>query len=340
MKAIYLTRQGPPETAFEIQEAQTPEPQSHEVLIKVKAFGLNFADVLARQGLYKDAPPLPSVLGYEVVGKIEATGNAVTEFQSGQKVVAFTRFGAYAEYAVADARVIAQIPEEWDHGKALALATQYCTAYYAACESVNLHPEDQILIHSAAGGVGTALVQLARLKGCTIFGTAGRDEKLDLMKSNGVDHPINYRKTDFRKAIQEQVGSQGIDVAFDSLGGAYFKQSLSLLGPGGRIVGFGASSRSGQGKNLWSNLKLAWGFGIFSPIQILLKSQAIIGVYMLAIADHKPEKLNRCLREVVRLTSEGNLNPHVGGTYQAENIDEAHAFLQSGQSMGKVAVEW
>lgn len=340
MKAIYLTQNGKPEEAFAIDETPTPEPQSHEILIRVEAFGLNFADVLARQGMYKDAPPFPAVLGYEVVGYVQQVGEAAVGFQINQRVVAFTRFGGYAEYVTTDARVAAIIPEEWDKTKALALATQYCTAYYAAYESVNLYPEDKILVHSAAGGVGTALVQLARLKGCTIFGTASRDEKMEVMRENGVHHPINYRTQDFREAVSQELGDDRIDVIFESLGGKYFQQSMKLLGAGGRIVGFGASSRSGGGKNLFSTLKLVAGFGLFSPVQILMKSQAIIGVYMLAIADYKPLKLQRCLLNVVDLTKQGHLDPYSGGTFKAEQIAEAHQYLQSGQSIGKVAVEW
>ncbi len=340
MKAIFLNKKGDAKEAFAIRETKKPEPESHEVLIRVEAFGLNFADVLARQGMYKDAPPMPAILGYEVVGYIDKLGAEVTNFEVNQRVVAFTRFGGYAQYVSADKRVAAIVPTDWDKTKALALATQYCTAYYAAIESVNLHPEDKVLIHSAAGGVGTSLVQLANLKGCTIFGTAGKDEKLTVMRENHVHHPINYRKQDFRKVIEEELGDDRLDLVFESLGGKYFKQSMKLLGAGGRIVGFGASSRSGGSKNIFSTLKLVSGFGIFSPVQILMKSQAIIGVYMLAIADYKPEKLQRCLLNVVDLTRQGYLDPYSGGTFKASQIGEAHEFLQSGQSIGKIGVEW
>ncbi len=340
MRAIYLTQNGNPEDSFAIRETNKPDFEANEVLIKVEAFGLNFADVLARQGMYKDAPPFPAILGYEVVGYIEATGESITNFKSGQRVVAFTRFGGYAEYVATDTRAVTQIPEDWDKTKSLALATQYCTAYYAAYEGVNLHPEDKVLVHSAAGGVGTALVQLAKLKGCTIFGTASLDEKLGVMKQNGVHYAINYQKQDFNEAIKDQLGEDRLDVVFESLGGSYFKQSMQLLGAGGRIVGFGASSRSGGGKNLLSTLKLVFGFGFFSPVQILMKSKAIIGVYMLAIADYQPEKLQRCLTNVVDLTQQGKLDPYSGGLFKAEQIAEAHNYLQSGKSIGKIAVEW
>ncbi len=340
MQAVYLTKQANAHDSFEIREAERPVPGINEAMIQVEAFGLNFADVLARQGMYKDAPPIPAILGYEVVGTIALMGANVEGFQIGQRVVAFTRFGGYAQYAVSDQRAMEAIPDHWEQGKALALATQYCTAYYAAYESLNLHEEDKVLIHSAAGGVGIALSQLVRLKGCTIFGTASRDEKMEVMKSNGVHHPINYREKDFRTAIQKALGEDRLDVIFESLGGRYFKQSMQLLGAGGRIVGFGASSRSGGAKNIFNTLKLVAGFGFFSPVQILMKSQAIIGVYMLAVADYQPKKLQRCLQDVVALAKEDKLHPYVGATYPADQIGEAHAHLQSGRSIGKIAVKW
>ena len=191
MKAIYLVQYGQADQAFKVQDINTPLPNDNEVLIKVDAFGLNYADVMARNGLYKDAPPNPAILGYEVVGVIDKIGKNVKGLQTGQRVVAFTRFGAYAEYAIADERAIAPLPSETTNGEGLALATQYCTAIYSAYEMVNLHKGDNILVHAAAGGVGTAIVQLAKLKGCNVYGTASSSEKLEYLKSIGVDFPIN-----------------------------------------------------------------------------------------------------------------------------------------------------
>lgn len=336
MKAALIVKNGTPETAFEIREVEQPKPQAHEVCIQVEAFGLNYADVMARLGLYQDAPPLPAIVGYEVVGRIHEVGANVKDKKVGQRVVAMTRFGGYAEYAVTDARAVVEIPDDMDAGVASALATQYGTAYYAAEEMVRLHEGDCVLIHAAAGGVGTALVQLAKWRGCTIFGTAGSDEKLDYLRKQGVDYPINYRKSDFVVEVQKTLGKRGLDVVFDSIGGDYIKKGMKLLGSGGRIVGYGAASMTGT--NILGRIKIVLGFGFYSPISLLTQSKGILCVNMLRIADNRPLVIQRCLENVVRLTGEGILNPVVGGDFQFEDIAKAHAFLESRKSIGKIVV--
>jgi NADPH:quinone reductase-like Zn-dependent oxidoreductase len=336
MKAIHLVKNGKAATAFETKEIEKPIPKSNEVLIKVAAFGLNYADVMARNGLYADAPPLPSILGYEAVGIIEQIGKDVQDFQVGQKVVAFTRFGAYAEYTVADQRAIAVLPDNILNGEAVALATQYCTAYFSAIEMVNLHEGDNVLIHAAAGGVGTALIQLAKAKRCNIYGTAGSQEKLDYLTKQGVDFPINYRKEDFAEHIQH-LGVR-MDVIFDPVGGTSFKRDKTILAHSGRIICFGGSERSSGG--IVQTLKFVLGFGFMSPIGLLMKSQGIIGVNMLRIADHKPHALQRVIHSVVDLYNQGQLKPHVGGKFNAQDISEAHDFLENRKSIGKIVVEW
>ena len=224
MKAIVLTRYGRPQEAFEIQERPTPEPAAGQVRIAVEAFGLNYADVSARQGTYMDAPPIPCVIGYEVVGRVDAHGPGVTQPAIGQRVAALTRFGGYATAAVTDARAAVPIPDDLDSGLAVALPTQGGTAYYCAEEMVRLHAGDHVLVQAAAGGVGTLLVQLCKRHGCVVYGTAGSDEKLDYLRKLGVDHPINYRRDDFADAVRRVRGDAGIDVIFDSLGGSAGRQ--------------------------------------------------------------------------------------------------------------------
>jgi NADPH:quinone reductase-like Zn-dependent oxidoreductase len=336
MKAAVIVKKGTPEKAFEIREVEYPKPQAHEVCIKVEAFGLNYADVMARLGLYADAPPLPAIVGYEVVGRIHEIGADVKDKKVGQRVVGMTRFGGYAEYAVTDARAVAEIPDDMDAGIATALATQYGTAYYAAEEMVRLQEGDHVLIHAAAGGVGTALVQLAKWRGCIVYGTAGSDEKLDYLRKQGVDYPINYRKSDFVTEIQKVVGERGLDVVFDSIGGDYIKKGMKLLGSGGRIVGYGAASMTGT--NIFGKIKVALGFGFYSPISLLTQSKGIVCVNMLRIADNRPLVIKRCLENVVRMTREGTLNPVVGGEFKFEDIAKAHALLESRKSMGKIVI--
>ncbi|MCT4583082.1 MAG: zinc-binding dehydrogenase [Flavobacteriales bacterium] len=340
MKAAVLTKHGEAHQAFEIRTVDKPTLAQDEVLIKVEAFGLNFADVMARQGLYKEAPALPSILGYDVVGVIEEVANETNSHLIGKRVVSMTRFGGYAEYAKTKAAGVAEISNNLPAGEALALATQYSTAYFMAYECVSVFEGDNVLMHAAAGGVGTALAQLLTLRGCTIFGLTSSDEKFEYLKSNGVHHPINHTTTNYESEIRKILGGNKLDVAFNSVGGSTFKKDARLLQKGGRSVLYGVAERSGKGKGMLPTLDLAWKFGIYSPIQMLLHSQAIIGVNMLHIADEKPQVIKRCLDAVVKLTEEGTLKPYVGGTFKYENIGDAHALLESRKSKGKIIVEW
>lgn len=296
---------------------------------------------MARQGLYQDCPPLPTVLGYEVVGKIHAVGKDVKDFEVGQRVVSLTRFGGYAEYAVADARAAAVIPDEMDYCVAAALATQYATAYFCAAYTTQLHKGEHVLIQAAAGGVGTALVQMAKHKGCIVYGTAGSEEKLDYLRSLGVDHPINYNTTDFATYIEKTSGKNAIDVAFDSLGGSAVKKARKLLAKGtGRIICYGAASRSGKSKGVFGDLKLVFGFGFLASVELLLKSQGVTGVNMLRVADNRPDALKYCIQSVVQMVNDGILNPTIGGKFSVDDIAKAHNFLGERKSIGKVAVHW
>jgi NADPH:quinone reductase-like Zn-dependent oxidoreductase len=338
MKGIFLKKFGEVDLAFEVKETPSPKPEPHQVKIKVEAFGLNFADVLARKGLYGDAPPLPCILGYECVGTIAEVGQAITKFNEGDRVLAFTRFGSYAQFAVTDSRAVVKIDNDIKSDVALALGTQYCTAYYAAYECLSLHAGDVVLIHAAAGGVGVALTQLAKEKGCTVIGTVGSNEKFDFIKANGVDHPINYRTTNFEEEVRKILGKRRVDAIFDAVGGKTFKQGMKVLNYGGSNVIYGAASRTNGG--LMANLKLLFGFGFYTPIKFLMKSQNVIGVNMLRIADYKPEIIQLCLEKVYELYQLEIVKPHVGKVFKANEIASAHALLESRNSRGKIAVEW
>lgn len=340
MKAVVLARYGAAAEAFERRELPTPEPGLGQVRIAVEAFGLNYADVSARQGTYRDAPPLPCVIGYDVVGRIDAVGAGVEQPRVGQRVAALTRFGGYATSAVTDARAVAPIPDDMDIGVAAALPTQGCTAYYCAEEMVRLHEGEHVLVQAAAGGVGTLLVQLAKRHGCVVYGTAGADAKLDYLRTIGVDHPINYRHQDFAAAVRQLRRSEGLDVIFDSLGGAAVRKGLALLAPGGRIVCFGAAQRQAGRFQILHDLKFVASFGLPHPIPLLMNSKGLIGVNMLRIAGHRPLTLQRCLAAVVDLTLRGALRPTVGGRFPVDQLAAAHDFLAGRQSTGKIVVTW
>jgi NADPH2:quinone reductase len=227
-----------------------------------------------------------------------------------------------------------------DAGEAAALATQYCTAYYAAEEMVRLHEGDHVVVQAAAGGVGTALIQLAKHRKCIVYGGAGSDEKLDYLRKLGVDYPINYRKQDFHSAIRKIMNGRKPDVIFNSIGGKSTREGLNLLGTGGRMVCYGAAEAMDDDNKLLANLKIAWGFGLLFPPLLIMNTKSFIGINMLRVADDKPDVLQRCLQNVVKMHEQGILKPHTGAVFTADKLAEAHDFLESRKSIGKVIVKW
>jgi NADPH2:quinone reductase len=340
MKAVFLKSFGKPEQAFEIRETDKPVCKDTHVLIKVEAFGLNFADVLARSGMYPETPPTPCVIGYEVVGRIEEAGSEVPAGWMGKRVVALTRFGGYAEYAATDYRALAEISDDFEAAKALALGTQGTTAYVCFEESMNLYKGDRVLVHAAAGGVGLMLCQLALAKGCEVFGTASKAKKLDFLKELGVQHPINYKEQDYSEAIKKILKHERLDATFNSLAGKSTKKDLKLLGAGGKFVIFGAASRVGGSKGIISGLKLLWQTGLFSPLTFIMRSKSVIGINILKLGDYKPQVVAKCMQETVALAEKGVLKPVVHETYSVDQLAEAHKALENRGTIGKLAVKW
>ncbi|PCI08477.1 MAG: alcohol dehydrogenase [Flavobacteriaceae bacterium] len=338
MKAAVLTKFGSVETAFELKEVLNPTLNDGQVLIQAEGFGLNYADIMAIQGDYKDCPPLPAIIGYDVVGKIIKTKGNCGNLKVGNRVTAMTRFGGYAELAVSESVACAVINDSLEVGKAMALTTQYSTAYYCFNEVQNLYKGDKVLIHAAAGGVGTALVQMAKDRGCEIFGTCGSDEKMEYLKSLGVHHPINYRKDDFYEVIKKINGDNKLDAIFDAVGGESVKKGFKLLGAGGSLVVFGAASITG--KNIIGKLKTVLGFGWYHPLKFIMSSKAMIGVNMLRIGDSKPQVLKRCLENVVKQVEDKTLDPTVAKVFKIDELAGAHQYLKDRKSIGKITVVW
>lgn len=338
-EALYLTKNGSANVAFEKREHSLAELEDDEIQIAVTAFGLNYADVMARRGLYRECPPLPTVLGYEVVGEIVSVGNTKNDQLIGKKVVAFTRFGGYAKHIntkVEAAVPIGNLPEE----KALALATQYVTAYYMSNVVTQVLPGEKVLIHAAAGGVGTALIQLLKLKEAVLFAKTGNDEKIDYLKELGVDHCINYNRDNYGEKLNTLLGEERLSISFNPVAGSTFKTDLGLIGASGRLVLFGGSERSGKKWGILSTLNFLRKMGLILPISLMMRSKSIIGVNMLKIADNHPEIVRFCLKEVVKLALDGKIDPKIGGEFNAEEIVKAHDFLESGNSTGKIVVKW
>lgn len=340
MKAAVLVRRGDARGAFELQDLPDPVPGQGEITINVELSGLNFADVLARLGLYRDAPPLPLVLGYEVVGRIGAVGPDCGTLSPGTRVVAMTRFGGYATRALARSYGVVPLPEKYDGVKGTALATQFTTAWFAAEEMVRLHEGDRVLIHSAAGGLGTALVQIAKRHGCTVFGSTGTPEKLDYLRSIGVDKAICLAGTNFEQEFHRVAEGKLLDVIFDPIGGSFTRKGLRLLGSGGRMVCLGVSAMVSRKPNLLRSLRSVLSFGFPHPIVLILQSKGIIGINMLRIGENRPEVIQRCLRECVTRGVAGEFQPVVGGVFSAQDVAKAHEALESRKTKGKLAIRW
>ncbi|MCA6361398.1 MAG: zinc-binding dehydrogenase [Bacteroidetes bacterium] len=339
MEAFYLVKNGSAATAFERRALALQAPASGQVQLATEAFGLNFADVMARQGLYREAPPLPAVLGYEVVGRITTAGENTNAPPAGTRVLAFTRFGGYATHVNTDARSVIPIPEDMPAADACALATQGCTAWFAATQLFRLREGEHVLVQAAAGGVGSLLVQLAKLQGCVVYGTAGNDSKLELLRTLGTDYPINYRTTHFADAVKQLNGGRKLDVVFDNLGGRAFKKALGLLAPGGRIVGYGAAERLGR-RGPFATLQLVFGFGFHNPVQWLMKSQTVAGLNMLRVAERNPLLLQEGMTAMLELYNNRKIIVINGGEYPANSLPEAHEALGSRSTTGKLVIRW
>lgn len=338
-EAFFLTKTGTAVEAFELRSFEINTPVGTEVLVEVEAFGLNYADVMARKGLYREAPPFPCVVGYEVVGKITHVGPDADQSKLGKRVVAFCRFGGYAKHVITNDYATVNVGDQPSEGL-LALCTQAVTAFYMAEYLTPVHKIDTVLIHAAAGGVGTMLIQLAKLKGARVIAKVGRAEKEALVKELGADIVVNYNDSDYQEQIEKALNGERIDVSYNPVAGSTFKKDFALLGSGGRMILFGGSELSNGKWGIFSKLNFVRKMGLVLPIGLMMRSKNILGVNMLKIADNKPKVLEFCLQSVVHLYTEGKIKPQIGGVFDASQLPEAHEALESGKTTGKLAVKW
>src|SRR6266480_3940356 len=247
MRAVVITRHGPPEV-LQVEERPDPPVGPGEVRVAVKAAGINFADTLARIGLYPDAPKVPSVVGYEVAGEIESVGGGVELHRVGYRVIAATRFNGQAELVTVPAENAFPLPKKLSFEEGAAFPINYATAYAALVIMGGLKQGERVLIHAAAGGVGISATQVAKGIGAEIFGTAS-GSKHDAIREQGVEHPIDYRTLDFEQEVSRITGGDGVDVIIDALGPTSFRKDYRLLRQGGRLIMYGLSEvQSGSGK--------------------------------------------------------------------------------------------
>ncbi len=338
-QAFFLTKTGTAEEAFDLRKFDIPEPTGNQVLVEAEAFGLNYADVMARRGLYREAPPFPCVVGYEVVGKVIACGPDANTDNLNKRVVAFCRFGGYAKHVLTQDHATVAVGDQ-NAIELLALCTQAVTAYYMAEYLTPIHSIDRVLVHAAAGGVGTILIQLAKLKGAEVIAKVGQKDKEEYVKKLGADHVVNYRDSDYADQLKTYLKGARIDISYNPVAGSTYKKDMALLGSGGRMIIFGGSELANGKWGILSKLNFVRKMGFLTPIALMMRSKNILGVNMLKIADNKPKVLEHCLKSVVELYTQGKIKPQIGGSYTSDQMTEAHTALESGKTTGKLGVIW
>lgn len=339
-RAIEIHKNGATAEAFRIVKRKGRALKADEVRIASECSGVNYADVLARQGMYPEAPPLPYVPGYEIVGRVVETGSEVTAFKTGDRVITGCTFGGYASQIAVPAYYAQGVPEDLDSTTALTLVTQAQTAVQAFEFSISVYPEDIVLIHAAAGGVGSLLVQLAKHRGCKVIATCGSPEKVRHLRSLGVDLAIDYRSQDFVKETKRWLGKRRVDVAFDSLGGHTLRKTNAMLGAGGRLVTFGVAEASGSRLKQIGLAATALASGFLQPTALLAKSKTVAGINMLQILKRKSYIGRAAYERGLELYHDGVLKPLPGHVLPVEQVAQAHDLLEGRKMMGKVAISW
>jgi len=334
MRAVWIPRPGPPEV-LEVREGAEPTVKPDQVLVRVRASGVNFADVAARLGVYPDAPPMPCVVGYEVAGTVEQVGQSVSTVRTGDRVLALTRFGGYADRVAVPAGQVFPMPAAMTFEEAAAVPVNYLTAILMLRFFGNVKEGERVLVHAAAGGVGMAAIQLCRIAGAEVIGTASAS-KHERLRQMGVSHCIDYRTEDFEEGVKRVTQGRGVDIALDATGA--FRKSYRCLAPLGRLVCFGLSQASSgmtpsRLRALLAVAQLPW----FHPIRLMNDNKAVIGVNLGHLWDH----LDLLRREVLSLLADydaGRIKPVVGKTFPLENAAQAHRFMQERQNVGKVVL--
>lgn len=337
MKAIWITRAGGPEV-LEVREGPDPVPRAGEVRVRVRAAGLNFADVMARLGLYPDAPKLPAVVGYEAAGVVEALGPGVTAPAVGTRVLAMTRFGGQAELVCVPAAQAVPMPDGMSFEEGAALPVNYLTAYHALFRVAALRPRERVLVHMAAGGVGLAVLQLCRtVEGVEVLGTASAS-KHEALRAEGCAHPIDYRARDYEGEVRRLTGGRGVDVVLDPLGGRDWRKSYRLLRPAGRLVCYGvANLASGEKRDVLRVARELVQTPLFTPIGLMNDNRAVAGVNMGHLWG-EVELLAEEMGALLDLYRRGAIRPHVDASFPFASAADAHRHMQGRKNVGKIVL--
>jgi NADPH:quinone reductase-like Zn-dependent oxidoreductase len=331
MQAVEITKHGGPEV-LKVAERADPALRPGWVRIDVEAAGINFADVMARMGLYPDAPKPPCIVGYEVAGTVRDLGEGVEELTRGQRVVAGTQFGGYASQVSVPERDCVPLPERLSFEQGAAIPVNYATAWAALVGYGSLQPGERVLIHSAGGGVGIAATQIARRFGASeIYGTAS-PSKHERVRQLGVDHVFDYKDATVKGGLPE------FDVILDAIGGHSLRTSYDLLRPGGRLIGFGASAVvSGGKRKVLTALGAVARMPRFSLIKQMSESKAVIGLNMLTLWKDRAT-LEPWIEPLRELLDDGTIDPVIAAAFSFEQAGAAQDMLTERRNIGKVVL--
>ncbi|KAM4716915.1 synaptic vesicle membrane protein VAT-1 homolog [Anableps anableps] len=312
-----------------------PALKAGEVLVRVKVCGLNFADLMARQGLYDRLPSPPVTPGMECSGVVEAVGEEVTDRKVGDKVMVLNRFGLWQEVAVVPASHTFLIPEGMSFEEAAALPVNYITAYLMLFDFGNLRPNQSVLIHAAAGGVGIAATQLCKtVKDVTVFGTASAS-KHEAISQGGVTHAIDYRTKDYVEEVRK-ISPKGLDIVLDPLGGSDTHKAYNLLKPMGKLITYGAANMlAGQRKNLIAVAKNWYHQFSIHTLSLIQGNKSVCGFH-LGYLDGEMELITQAMNTILDLYKQGKVKPRIDSTWHLEQVGDAMRKMQERNNIGKV----
>ena len=336
MRQIVITRSGGIDV-LKIEEQPDPRPAAGEALIRVRASGINFADILARQGLYPDAPKLPAVVGYEVAGTVEAVGPQTDTSLVGKTVLALTRFGGYADVVKVPVSQVFEKPDALSFEEAAAIPVNYLTAYGLLVVMGGLRKGEAVLIQNAGGGVGLAALDLAREIGATTYGTASPG-KHEFLNGRGLDHAIDYRNQDWLAELMRLTDGRGVELALDPIGGKSWKQSYKALRSTGRLGVFGVSVGSSEGlAGKLGMLKAAAQMPWFHPLALMGRNKGVFGLN-LGHLWHENAKIAEWMQVILDGVGKGWARPYVDKAFSFEQAGEAHAYIEARRNIGKVVL--
>jgi len=330
MRAVVITKHGGP-GVLQVQERPDPPLGPGQVRVEVAAAGINFADLMARQGLYPDAPKTPCVVGYEVAGTVLELGEGAEGVQVGQRVLAPTAFGGYASQVVVGTREVLALPDALSFAQGAAIPLNYSTAWAALIGYGNLQQGERVLVHSAGGGVGIAATQIAKRAGAEVYGTASPGKHARITEI-GVDHALDYTREGWERGLPP------FDIVLDAIGGASFRRSYNMLRPGGRLVAFGVSSAiSGQRRNPVKALATIARMPRFNIVKQLSESKSVIGLNMLSLWRDRGT-LEPWVEALRRMLDDGTIQPVVAGEFSFEEAGAAQTMLVERRNTGKVVL--